>query len=107
MRTLLLRLAGPMQSWGTDSKFDIRRSCPPAGRVFLGIAQQPLESALRSYAPAGQTRLVVDAEDGAFGKLVRDVPVSFDPERREYAYRRVKECFLPERDHDPFEELEG
>ena len=26
MSTLLLRLAGPMQSWGTDSKFDIRRT---------------------------------------------------------------------------------
>ena len=26
MSTLLLRLAGPMQSWGTDSKFDERRT---------------------------------------------------------------------------------
>ena len=26
MSTLLLRLAGPMQSWGTDSKFDVRRT---------------------------------------------------------------------------------
>jgi CRISPR system Cascade subunit CasD len=26
MLTLLLRLAGPMQSWGTDSKFEVRRT---------------------------------------------------------------------------------
>ena len=26
MSTLLLRLAGPLQSWGTDSKFDVRRT---------------------------------------------------------------------------------
>ena len=26
MSTLLLRLAGPLQSWGTDSKFEVRRT---------------------------------------------------------------------------------
>ena len=26
MSTLLLRLAGPLQSWGTDSRFDVRRT---------------------------------------------------------------------------------
>ena len=26
MATLLLRLAGPLQAWGTDSKVDIRRT---------------------------------------------------------------------------------
>ena len=43
------------------------------------------------------------------GGIVRDVPVSFDPSRREYAYRRVKERFLhkdEESDHDPMAELE-
>ena len=26
MSTLLLRLAGPVQSWGIDSKFEVRRT---------------------------------------------------------------------------------
>lgn len=210
MSTLLLRLAGPMQSWGTDSKFDVRRtgrepsksgviglaaaalgirrqdrdalkelsalrfgvrvdregtmmrdyqiaqgkstyvthryyladavfvaglestdrallerigqalrapafplylgrrSCPPVGRVFLEISEKPLEEALRSSAPPESTRLLLDAEEYGPGGLVRDVPVSFDPARREYAYRRVTEqtLHLPA-DHDPMAELEG
>ena len=48
MSTLLLRLAGPMQSWGTDSKFDVRRTGrePSKSGVIglvaaaLGIARQ-------------------------------------------------------------------
>lgn len=210
MSTLLLRLAGPMQSWGTDSKFDVRRtgrepsksgviglaaaamgirrqdkaaleplaalrfgvrvdregtmirdyqtarsgkaayvthryyladavftagleggrellerigrafqapvfplylgrrSCPPTGRIFLGIVDMPLEQALTASAEGGAVRLILDAEVGAPGGLVRDVPVSFDPLRREYAYRRVTERFLGlQNDHDPFAELEG
>lgn len=209
MSTLLLRLAGPMQAWGTDSKFDIRRtgrepsksgviglvaaalgiprqdqaslqklaalrfgvrvdregvmmrdfqmarlekvsyvthryyladavfvaglesddpelleqikqallapafplylghrSCPPTGRVFLGISEQPLEAALRTSAPDGATRLLLDAEGTDPGGLVRDVPVSFDPAQREYAYRRVTELFLTPPEHDPMAELE-
>lgn len=213
MSTLLLRLAGPMQSWGTDSKFDVRRtgrepsksgviglvaaalgirrqdreglnkllslrfgvrvdregsmmrdfqtakgksdyvtyryyladavfvaglesedtellqqigraieapafplylgrrSCPPVGRVFLGIYDKPLEETLRETAPSDSTRLVLDAVEGEPGGLVRDVPLSFDPAWREYTYRRVTEKFLRESvrfptEHDPMAELE-
>ena len=38
MSTLLLRLAGPMQSWGTDSKFDVRRTqCEPSKSGVIGL----------------------------------------------------------------------
>ena len=210
MSTLLLRLAGPMQSWGTDSKFDIRRtgrepsksgviglvaaalgirrqdrnalqqlatfrfgvrvdregpiirdyqtartdkttyvtnryyladaifvaglesdnpmlleqvrqalqtpafplylgrrSCPPVGRVFLEISQKPLAEALLASAPPYATRLILDAEKDEAGGLVRDVPISFDPVQREYAYRRVTERALQlPMEHDPMAELE-
>ena len=208
MSTLLLRLAGPMQSWGTDSKFDIRRtgrepsksgvigiaaaamgirrqdrdalrrlaalrfgvrvdregtiirdyqtvqaqklyvtnryyladaifavglesddrelleqigqavqtpvfplylgrrSCPPTGRVFLEISEKPLVEALLAAAPPGASRLILDAEKDEPGGLVRDMPISFDPARREYAYRRVTERSLLYAEHDPMAELE-
>lgn len=84
-----------------------RRSCPPAGRVFLGIDERPLEAALRQTAPPGATRIVMDAAPGEAGGLVRDVPVSFDPARREYAYRRVTDRPLgASGEHDPMAELE-
>ena len=147
MSTLLLRLAGPMQSWGTDSKFDVRRtqrepsksgviglvaaalgiprqdrqalaspafplylgrrSCPPTGRIFLKISRNPLEEALRENAPPSASRLVLDARAGEPGGLQRDVPLSFDPNRREYGFRRVYSCPLHSAaEHDPMAELE-
>lgn len=84
-----------------------RRSCPPVGRVFLGITEKPLEEALRNSAGVGAVRLLLDAGEGEPGGLVRDVPVSFDPAGRAYAYRRVTERFLqPYAEHDPMAELE-
>lgn len=55
MSTLLLRLAGPMQSWGTDSKFDVRRTGrePSKSGVIglaaaaLGVARQDREALAR------------------------------------------------------------
>lgn len=84
-----------------------RRSCPPVGRVFLKITDEPLEAALRADAPQGAARLVLDAAPGESGGLVRDVPLSFDPARREYTYRRVTEHVLHgAAEHDPMTELE-
>lgn len=84
-----------------------RRSCPPVGRVFLKISDEPLEAALCADAPPGATRLVLDAAVGEPGGLVRDVPLSFDPARREYTYRRVTERVLHgAAEHDPMAELE-
>lgn len=84
-----------------------RRSCPPVGSVFLKISDEPLEAALCADAPPGATRLVLDAAAGEPGGLVRDVPLSFDPARREYTYRRVTERVLHgAAEHDPMAELE-
>lgn len=38
MWTLLIRLAGPLQSWGTDSKFEIRKTDPmPSKSAVIGL----------------------------------------------------------------------
>lgn len=74
MSTLLMRLAGPMQSWGIDSKFDVRRTErePSKSGVIgmaaaaLGIARQDKE-ALRPLA-ALRFGVRVDRE----GRMLRD-----------------------------------
>ena len=58
MSTLLLRLAGPLQSWGTDSKFEVRRTEnePSKSGVIglvaaaLGIRRNEEISELNSFA---------------------------------------------------------
>ncbi len=93
-----------------------RRACPPSGRVCLGVVSAELEDALRT-APlqarrkAGDPlRIVTESRLGTVGSVVRDVPLSFNPERRQYAFRRVVETsFRPdmgESAHDPMAELE-
>ena len=79
-----------------------RRACPTAGRISLGVHDAPLEEELRGApweASAWYRRkqsqevdleLVVDAlPDDADVETVRDVPQSFNPERREYGWREV------------------
>lgn len=81
-----------------------RRSCPPTGRVSLGVVDKDLETALRDATwaaadfhktslPAGDVHLgmFVDAETPSDGlpEVVRDVPQSWSPERREYSWREV------------------
>lgn len=82
-----------------------RRSCPTSGRVSLGVADQPLEEALRNAPWEASAwyrrtrgrqlklRLVADALPGVAGptRTARDVPVSFSPVRREYGWREVVE----------------
>lgn len=80
-----------------------RRSCPPAGRLVLGVHDGPLVEALRScpWQAADWYRrrqcgngvdleIIRDALDPAeAGDTVRDIPVSFDPTRRDYGWRTV------------------
>ncbi len=80
-----------------------RRSCPMTGQVSLGLAELPLEDALRSQgwhaAPwyrrtqerTVELELVVDAleNDPDPVETRRDVPQSYSPERREYGWREV------------------
>jgi len=85
-----------------------RRSCPPEGKVLLGVrVGKPLLQALeeepclaggwfrekRAYKPgqpATPARVSADAgADGPGAYFTRDVPLSFDQTHRKYGFRRV------------------
>lgn len=79
-----------------------RRSCPVTGRLDLGVRDGALEQELRAHPweAAGWHRrrssrtamleLVVDARAGqCSAETVRDMPLSFDPTRREYGWRAL------------------
>lgn len=80
-----------------------RRSCVPSGPVFLGLVDKDLEVALRQanwlarpwfrQRQGSEVHLDLLADRSAShsegDETVRDVPVSFDPERREYGWRDV------------------
>jgi CRISPR system Cascade subunit CasD len=81
-----------------------RRSCPPEGRLCLGIRPAPLLEALKEEPwqvseymkrkASVDVRLPVftDADDGDEGSFYqRDVPISFSQEHREFGFRRVVE----------------
>lgn len=106
-----------------------RRSCPPAGPINLGIRTGSLDGVLRQFpwqaaewhqrqqrAEHVSLRLVRDADVEEQGNTQRDVPLSFDPVKREYGWRTVvdAEPVLVEnrhwnggRDHDPIAALGG
>lgn len=115
-----------------------RRSCPPAGPLVVGMRESALWDALvaeprhgradgRRRPGMGPVEIVIDA-DAAPSDVrrreglvtVRDVPLSFDPERREYGWREVIRTWVdvdgtgePEPSagggtgHDPMALLEG
>lgn len=101
-----------------------RRSCPPSGRVSLGIRrnmtlEQALENeplqlcASRMGASVPQRlRIVCESAAGEHGMyFVRDVPISFSQEHRMFGFRRANEYEVPmpkrPTEHDPMAELEG
>jgi len=80
-----------------------RRSCPPAGRVSLGIRGKMLEDALREepwqaswwrqkrelrLAEQIRLTLVLDS-DGTGAVRRRDLPLSFNQAHRKYAFRNI------------------
>lgn len=95
-----------------------RRSCPAEGRVLLEVVDESLDSALRAVPwqasdwyrrTAGREvslPLLLDAEGGAESgqrydtETIRDVPLSYSPERREYGWRDVVRA-APERLANP------
>lgn len=89
------------------------RSCPPEGRVCLGLRNLPLEEALRQeplIVQAGRdqpdrVRIVLDAPYEP--AKIRDMPVSFHPHHRQHAYRTAKEVWqeIAPCEHDPMKEL--
>lgn len=96
-----------------------RRSCPPEGRVCLGLRQMPLEEALKSepslippkpFKPGEPQRARIVLDDPHGTARLNDLPVSFSPYNRQYAYRAAREMWntFPANDaHDPMLELEG
>lgn len=102
-----------------------RRSCPPEAGLVIGIRNLSLECALEQEPWQGAERrknempdklrmLVECAPDDIRGIMVRDKPVSYNPEQRKYGYRRIKQGYVepaldknPEilREHDAMGEL--
>ncbi len=86
-----------------------RRSCPPVGRLCLGIKQLPLEEALKEDGEKA-VRYVLETKPEEQGVLLRDQPISFNPQHRKYAFRQVREIINIVKDepieHDPMAELE-
>jgi len=102
-----------------------RRSCPPSRPLFVDTSDLSVAEALgdapwqaatwfrKSQAKTVHLRGMLDAEPGATGDVVRDHPVSFDPERREYGWRTVSERYwqiendLGRDEHDPLAVVGG
>lgn len=108
-----------------------RRSCPPAGPVLLGVSDADLDTALRETpwqaSTAAQRRhressvrvtTVRDADQHEHtAESVHDLPVSFDPNRRQYGWRSVTRDAVelpnphgtvePTPEHDPLSLLGG
>lgn len=106
-----------------------RRSCPPTHPVSLGLREATLLDALRAEpwlaSPWFRKRHrghvfdaellldqeVVPAEERGAARGSRDVPVSFDPRRRDYGFRQVERLMARVRAsrldaHDPMLALE-
>lgn len=93
-----------------------RRSCPPTLPIVVGIREKSLSDALREEPPlcavrkskdsAARVRIETDAPNAG---MFQDEPISFDPQKRIFGYRKVSEFFveLPETEteHDAMSEL--
>lgn len=109
---ILEKLASALQ----NPKFPLflgRRSCPPTLPIVIGIRDLPLEAALCGEAPLAEKhesrlRVQIETERPDAG-MVQDLPLSFDPGRRLYGYRRLREFFVEagqsETEHDAMQEL--
>lgn len=73
-----------------------RRSCPVTAELVQGIVEESLESALKSENGDKRVFLDVVGNNTKKGKyrVVRDIPVSFNPEKRTYALRKYAEVRL-------------
>lgn len=81
-----------------------RRSCPPTLPLVLGIREDVLETALRGEENQNkdlksiqQSHRYIRLDCGVGeqeGAVVQDLPISFNPMKREFGYRRAKEIWL-------------
>ena len=103
-----------------------RRSCPPEGRLTLGIVPDPLCSALEKHpilakppkmsSSPYELRVVVDADKYSDAKarkggyLSHDIPISYNRQHRIHDYRRVNEYSVSvlavDTNHDALASLE-
>ena len=106
-----------------------RRSCPPEGRVSLGIrpgvsllqalqTEPWLAAERRNTAKDTKLRIVLDAAPQDNAVFQRDLPISFNQEHRQYGFRRISEAGAvavpgrnrcqaePPTTHNPMQELE-
>ncbi|OZM71263.1 type I-E CRISPR-associated protein Cas5/CasD [Amycolatopsis antarctica] len=86
-----------------------RRSCPPAGKLIVGIREGTTEEVLgnepwqaspgvqaRHPKPTVSLETVIDCEPGATNsELVHDEPVSFDPRHRQHGWRSILRGHAP------------
>jgi len=94
-----------------------RRSCPPAGKVLLGIRETSLENALSgeplqvpdNMVRQKNIRMVIESKEiGTDTYLQKDEPYTFSKKRRRFGQRACREVYLPvqrEIDHDPMAAL--
>ena len=101
-----------------------RRSCVPTMPIFLGVRDTSLLDALRNEKwlvsewrqernrnnPPKKLRIIVDAEVPNPSSLVKDLPVSFSKDHREFGLRSVRQEYLDiqgkPQEHDAWSELE-
>lgn len=92
-----------------------RRSCPPTLPIIIGIREKDLSDALREEPPLcadhkSKARVRIETDESDAG-MFRDQPISFDPRKRIYGYRNVREFFVEfsdeenETKHDAMSEL--
>ena len=107
-----------------------RRSCPPTGRLVLGIRDRSMDDALREEpwqasawfqdrAPESFVIMVIKDSKVSLAIRRRDLPLSYSPMHRKFAFRYTEEEMLCSYDiaskkqtansteHDPFTEVEG
>lgn len=77
MSVLLLRLAAPLQSWGTDSKFETRRTgYEPSKSGVIGLLSAALGLARDSEKIADLNKLRFAVRVDQEGKLLRDFHIA-------------------------------
>ena len=87
-----------------------RRSCPPTGRITLGLREKPLRDALQDEPILVENHdgspivLYMDTDKVGYYRQ-RDLPISFNPKHRKFAYRYISSEVLTMTSHDSFEEV--
>lgn len=93
-----------------------RRSCPPTLPLVMEIQDLDLETALKQHRPLCDKQaqspiylmIEVPPTDPSHA-MIRDLPLSFSPIKREYGHRKYKEIILKaenDLDHDAYAEVE-